>query len=118
MAKENQSSGRGKVKVGASDGWCPWRCELRDGQCVVSGYVKATALWQTIAVISGTPGAISDVARLVELVNGRQDDAAAMRSAFVALKTVEEEGFTFATEMELEDVIQRLENAGPMALNS
>ncbi len=106
------------MKPGRFDGGCPWRCELRDGQCVVSGYVKTTGLWQTIAVISGTPGAISDVARLVELVNGRQDDAAAMRSASEALKTVEEEGFTFATEMELEDVIQRLENAGPMALNS
>ncbi len=106
------------MKPGSPDGRCPLRCEQRDGQCVVSGYVEATSLWQTIAVISGTPGAISDVARLVELVNGRQDDAAAMRSAFDALKTVEEEGFTFATEMELEDVIQRLENAGPMVLNS
>ena len=40
------------------------------------------------------------------------------RSAFQALTAIEEEGFTFAMEMELENVIERLEGCGEAAPNS
>ncbi len=113
MAKEPKPVGRQKIKPSSYYGWCLWRCEQRDGQCVVSGYVEETGLWQTIAAISGTPSTFAEIARLVELVNGKQDDASLLRSAFETLKAVEQEGLTYATEMELEHVIERLEKRGP-----
>jgi hypothetical protein len=90
-----------------------WRCEQREDECVVSGFVEATELWQPIVTLSGSPSLLADVARLVELVNGRQDDAELLRSAFEALKAIEEEGYTCATEWELDDAIARLEEQQP-----
>jgi hypothetical protein len=109
MAKEVKTGARRKIKPSSYYGWCRWRCERRDGECVVSGYVEATELWQTIAVISGSASTFDEIVRLVELVNGRQDDADLLRLAFESLKAIEEEGYTYATEMELENVIERLE---------
>ncbi len=112
MAKEPKPGGRRKIKPSSYYGWRRWRCEQREGQCVVSGYVEGTGLWQTVAVIAGTAETFTEIVRLVELVNGEQDDKGLLRAAFEALKEVEQEGLTYATEMELEHVIGQLEKRG------
>jgi hypothetical protein len=110
MIKEREKPGsRRKIKPSSSYGWDQWRCEQRDGKCVVSGYVEVTELWQPIAVISGSANTFAEIARLVELRNGEQTDADLLRLAFDVLKSIEDEGFTFATELDLDDVIERLE---------
>jgi hypothetical protein len=90
-------------------GWHPWRVEKRTNGCTVAAYVEATGLWQTIAIIDGTSGVNRDIKRLVKLVNDRKDDEAALRAAFEVLKEIEEVGFDFSTEQELERVIGNLE---------
>jgi hypothetical protein len=100
---------RRKIKAGSYYGWGDWRCEQRDGHCAVTGRVEATRVRKTIAVVPDTPSVIEEISRLVELVNARRCDVGLLRSAHQALTAIEEEGFTFATEMELEDVIERLE---------
>lgn len=86
-----------------------WKLSQSKGRCVVSGYVETTGLWQTLAKISGETITLEEIARLVELVNSRQGNADLLRSAFRALKEIEEDGYTYSTEGELEDVIERLE---------
>lgn len=113
MAKKSNPPGEKKSKPRLYHRLHPWRCEQRGGQCVVSGCVEATGVWQTVAVISGTADTFSGIVQLVELVNGRRDNAGLQRLAFEALKAVEQEGLTYATEMELEHAIERLEKRGP-----
>jgi hypothetical protein len=116
MAKERKKPSRQQnIKPSSFDGWGQWRCERRDGQCVVSCREKASKLWQPLAVISGSAGTIAEIERFVELVNDKQIDADLLRVAFDALKSVEEEGLTYATELDLDDVIERLEQCGPNA---
>jgi len=103
---------RRKIRSNSYGGWCDWRCEQRDGHCTVTGQVEATRFRKTIAVVPDTPSVIEEISRLVELVNGRRCDVGLLRLAHQALTAIEEEGFTFATEMELEDVIERLEELG------
>jgi hypothetical protein len=115
MEEKNKSASQRNIKPSSSDGWCQWCCERRDGQCVVSGREEATELWQPLAEISGSEGTIAEIERLVGLVNGRQADADLLRLAFDVLKSVEEEGLTYATELDLDDVIERLEKREPKA---
>jgi hypothetical protein len=115
MEKKEKLGSRRTIKPSSSNGWGQWRCERRDGACVVSGREKASKLWQPLAVISGSEGTIAEIEHLVELVNGRQADADLLRVAFDVLKSVEEEGLTYATELDLDDVIERLEQRGPKA---
>lgn len=116
MAKQRGKPGSQRnIKPSSSDGWDQWRCERRDGQCVVSGREEATELWQPMAMISGSAGTIAEIERLVELVNGKQADADLLRLAFDVLKSVEEEGLTYATEMDLDHVIERLVQREPKA---
>ncbi len=109
MARTPKVGGERKFKPSSYHGWHPWRVERRDNSCTIAAYVKATELWQTIAVINGTSGANKDITRLVKLVNDRKDDVDGLRSAFEAVKAIETEGLTFTTEQELEHVIRRLE---------
>jgi hypothetical protein len=106
-----QSSGHG--------GWSDWRCERRGDHCAVTGRAEATGSRQTIAAVPGDRSVIEEVSRLVGLVNTQRDnDVALLGLAVQALKAIEEEGFTFATEMELENVIDRLEACCAPALCS
>jgi hypothetical protein len=94
-------------------GWSKWRCEQRDSRCVIAGRVETTGLWQTIAELAAGPDVIEEVSRLVGLVNARRgQDVALLRSAVQTLRAIENEGFTFATEMELESVIEKLVDRG------
>jgi hypothetical protein len=110
MPKAKRSVGKTNNMAGSCQEGRHWRCERRDGRCEVSIRADGHGSWQTLAVVSGSDSLIGDVLRLVELMNERPHGAALSRSAVKVLKAVAEEGLTFATEMELEHLIQQLES--------
>jgi hypothetical protein len=112
MSNQSKPNVSRKIKSSSADGWSLWRCQVDGNECVVVAYVEGTELWQPIAQFAVSKGLLRDVERLVKLMNERQEDAALMRTAVDVLEAIEEEGFTFATEMELSDVIERLESRG------
>lgn len=74
------------------------------------GCVEATGLWQQIAQINKiTEGVIKEIGYLVRLVNEKQAVEDELRATIQILRDIEETGFTFSTEMDLEHVIERLE---------
>jgi len=99
------------MKSGARD-WLDyglWWCEPCQIGCVVKGFADYEGNWKVVAVLSGSEGVLAGVSRLVELLNEKLPDNATKRAAFEVIKAIEQEGFTFATELELEHVTAELD---------
>lgn len=116
VAREGKARGRARIKARSGHGWSPWRCEVRGGKCVVEAYAGVTELWHPIAKFTATDSAYKDAGRLVELVNGRQEDAALLGKAVEVLEMLEAEGLTFSSEMELDRIIERFERQAVKAV--
>lgn len=89
-----------------------WRCEPCPTGVVVQGFDDSSRLWKPLAVAVAPEEALADVGRLVKLLNQKRADDGTRCAAFEAMKDIEKEGFTFATEMALDHVLARLEKAG------
>jgi hypothetical protein len=103
MARESR-----KTKAADDSGWSLLRCDVDGSHCVVVAYVERRMLWEPIAQFPVTDNLLADVEELVKLVNERKDDADGRRAAFKALQAIEEEGFRFTTEQDLDDAIAGL----------
>lgn len=89
-----------------------WQCEPCPAGLVVKAFADGTKTGKVAAVIAGPKDVLADVSRLVELLSGKPHDEDTVRAAFKVLKVIEKEGFTFATEMELDHMITHLERCG------
>ena len=98
-----------KAKTTHEHGWSLWRCQVDGGCCAVVACVEGSTLWQPLAEFPATECLLSDVERLVKPLNERQEDKALQQSAVEVFEAIEDEGYNFATEGALEDLIERLE---------
>jgi hypothetical protein len=107
MTKESSTRTVGGRKNGLEYGL--WQCEPCPAGLVVKAFADGMEAWKVVARIAASKGALAEVSRLVELLSAKPHDGDMVRSASKALKAIEREGFTFATEMELDHVITHLE---------
>lgn len=116
MRKKVKAVGQRRlIRPSSYEGWSRWSCLETAQGCEVRAYMDSTGLWQTIAGISGSKETVLDIAQMVELLNRQKRTPEDIRTAFAALRALEEEGLTFATEMELEHITERLEKGGTRA---
>ena len=104
MTKESGTRTVGGRKNGLEYGL--WQCEPCPAGLVVKAFADGR---EVVARIKASKEALADVSRLVELLSGKPHDEDMVRAASKVLKAIEREGFTFATEMELDHVITHLE---------
>jgi hypothetical protein len=112
MPESERKAGRRKIRASSYEGWNLWSCVMTADGCKVRVFMDATELWQTIAEVSASRETVLDIVKMVELLNRERHRSEDIRPACAVLRSLEEEGLNFATEMELEHVIKMLGKGG------
>lgn len=88
----------------------PWACEHDARGWVISAFVGATGKREPVARILPVRGASGKAlgSYIAKLVNEAHAEPAALDTALAALKTVAEEGWTWAAEQEVDKAIDTI----------
>jgi hypothetical protein len=88
----------------------PWVCDRTAGGWVISAFVEATGKREPVAQILPVRGSSSEAlgGYIAKIVSEAHAEPAALSAALAALEAVAEEGWTWATECEVDKAIETI----------
>ena len=88
----------------------PWACDRAAGVWVISAFVEATGTREPVAQILPVRGVSRSAlgGYIAKIVNGAHAEPEALSAALAALEAVADEGWTWATEREVDKAIETI----------